>query len=297
MRHLASAALALPLLSASLACSDGTSSSAGAPAASSTASAPPPSGSDPHAGHDAHGGHGGAAAGTPAPTSARSVAFVWPQAGSTVFSEFDLAFGLQGMGVRKAGEDIADKTTGHHHLIIDGAAIPAGQPVPKDDKHIHYGDGASTVRVTLAPGEHSLTAQLADGAHLSYGPELSATMKVTVVPKPPKVGIAFANVKDGDVVKSPLELKFAVEGFTVKPAGEAVLDKTSGHHHVIIDSAPVPLGVVVPKDDKHIHFGKGETSTSLTLTPGEHTLTLQFADGAHLSFGPAMATTIKVKVQ
>jgi hypothetical protein len=34
----------------------------------------------------------------------------------------------------------------------------------------------------------------------------------------------------------------------------------------------------------------------MELAPGEHTLTLQFADGAHMSYGPTLASTIKVKV-
>jgi hypothetical protein len=235
--------------------------------------------------------------GTPAPTTAKSVSFAWPQAGSTVFSEFDVAFGVAGMGLRKAGEDVTDKSTGHHHLIIDDAGIALGQPVPKDDRHLHFGDASTTAHVKLAPGEHTLIAQLADGAHLSYGPELSATMKVKVVPAPAKIGVSFANLADGAVVKNPVLVKFAVDGFTLRPAGEDVLDKTSGHHHLIIDGAPEPLGSVVGRDATHLHFGKAETETTITLTPGEHTLTLQLADGAHMSYGPALARTIKVKAE
>jgi len=36
---------------------------------------------------------------------------------------------------------------------------------------------------------------------------------------------------------------------------------------------------------------------AVAVPAGEHTLTLQLADGAHLSYGPAMATTIKVTVK
>ncbi|MCA9543181.1 MAG: DUF4399 domain-containing protein, partial [Myxococcales bacterium] len=68
-------------------------------------------------------------------------------------------------------------------------------------------------------------------------------------------------------------------------------------HHIIIDGEGVAQGQVVPKDDKHIHFGGGQTETELELTPGKHTLTMQFADGAHMSYGPKMSQTITVEVK
>ena len=41
----------------------------------------------------------------------------------------------------------------------------------------------------------------------------------------------------------------------------------------------------MPADEKNIYFGKGQTNFEITLEPGEHTLTLQFADGFHQSYG------------
>ena len=60
---------------------------------------------------------------------------------------------------------------------------------------------------------------------------------------------------------------------------------------------PVPKGEVSPANDKSLHFGKGQTETDLTLPPGDHTLTLQFGDGAHQSYGPDMSKTITVHVK
>jgi len=111
-----------------------------------------------------------------------------------------------------------------------------------------------------------------------------------------KDGVRFLNVKDGATLSAQAALKFGVSGKTIRPAGEDVEDKTSGHHHVIIDGAAMPEGTVIPMDDKHKHYGKGQTETVLTLSPGAHTLTLQFADGAHRSYGPAWSQTIKVTV-
>lgn len=107
--------------------------------------------------------------------------------------------------------------------------------------------------------------------------------------------VFFVAPKDGQTVKSPVKVKFGLKGMKVKPAG--TLEAGTGHHHLIIDATPVAEKQIVPTDEKHIHFGMGQTETEVTLPPGEHTLTLQFADGSHLSYGPAMSATIKVKVK
>ncbi len=107
--------------------------------------------------------------------------------------------------------------------------------------------------------------------------------------------VFFVEPKDGATVQSPVQVKFGVEGMTVKPAGDMAAG--TGHHHLIVDGKPVPKGEVVPTDDTHIHFGKGQTETELKLAPGAHTLTLQFADGSHRSYGPDMSNTIKITVK
>lgn len=108
--------------------------------------------------------------------------------------------------------------------------------------------------------------------------------------------VYFKNLENGASVPRTFEVEFGVDGLRVRPAGENPLDHTSGHHHLIIDGGPVPSGRLVPLDDKDLHFGKGQTEAQITLPPGRHTLTLQFADGAHLSYGPKWAATITVNV-
>ncbi len=109
--------------------------------------------------------------------------------------------------------------------------------------------------------------------------------------------VDFVNLKDGDSVKSPFKVKMAVNGMKVRPAGEDAEDKTSGHHHLIIDGTSVPSGQVIPADDTHLHYGKAQTETKINLSPGKHTLTLQFADGAHRSYGGQFSKTITVNVK
>ena len=245
----------------------------------------------------AHGGHA-MANGTakPAPEQA-GVHFVFPQEGAKIFAKSALRFGVSGMTVTPAGQHVEDATRGHHHLIVDGAPIPQGQPVPFDDQHMHFGKGQTETEITLAPGTHTLTLQFANGAHLSYGPALSKTIRVEVLPAPTELGVFFVNLKDGDKVKSPFPVRFGVKGFALRPAGEDPLDKTTGHHHVIVDSTAVPLGQMVPADDKHIHFGKAQTETELSLPAGKHELQLQLADGAHSSYGPNLSARVSIEVE
>jgi hypothetical protein len=112
----------------------------------------------------------------------------------------------------------------------------------------------------------------------------------------PDAKVDFLTPKNGEKVKNPVKIKMDVSGIKIRPAGEDANDKHSGHHHVLIDMEAMPEGQAIPADDMHLHFGKGQTETEVTLKPGEHKLTLQFADGAHRSYGPKMSKTIKITV-
>ena len=106
----------------------------------------------------------------------------------------------------------------------------------------------------------------------------------------------FIGLKQGATVKSPVKIEMGVMGLKVDTAGPVVA--SSGHHHLMIDGPDsLAAGTVVPKDSVNIHFGKGQTETEINLTPGKHKLTLQFADGAHRSYGSKMASTITVTVK
>lgn len=107
--------------------------------------------------------------------------------------------------------------------------------------------------------------------------------------------VSFVEPADGATVSSPVSVKMGVSGMTVQPAGK--LADGTGHHHLIIDGEPVAAGTPVPADAQHLHFGKGQTETTVELPPGKHTLTLQFADGLHQSYGPAMSKTIEIEVK
>ena len=54
----------------------------------------------------------------------------------------------------------------------------------------------------------------------------------------------------------------------------------------------------IPATPTSIHFGKAQTETELTLTPGKHTLQLVAGDNVHRQFEPTVASkviTVNVK--
>ncbi|WP_323121710.1 DUF4399 domain-containing protein [Burkholderia alba] len=107
--------------------------------------------------------------------------------------------------------------------------------------------------------------------------------------------VFFVAPQDGATVSNPVHVKFGLEGMEIRQAGDMTPD--TGHHHLLIDGRPVPKGDVIPASERSLHFGKGQTETDVKLPPGQHTLTLQFGDGMHRSYGPEMSQTITVNVQ
>ena len=107
--------------------------------------------------------------------------------------------------------------------------------------------------------------------------------------------VDFATPRDGDTVASPFMVRFVVKDMAVAPAGE--IKPGTGHHHLLINVPAVADNSVIPADAQHMHFGKGQTETELTLAPGEHTLSLQFADGLHRSYGATYRKTIRITVK
>ena len=107
------------------------------------------------------------------------VFFVEPADGATVAQEIKVVMGIEGMEIKLAGDMTPD--TGHHHLIIDAPMIAEGEivPVDKPEQYKHFGKGQTDTMIKLAPGKHTLTLQLGDGAHRSLGERMRKTITVT----------------------------------------------------------------------------------------------------------------------
>jgi hypothetical protein len=110
----------------------------------------------------------------------------------------------------------------------------------------------------------------------------------------PQAKVFFSEPQDGAEISGEVKIVMGLEGMEIKPAGEVV--EGTGHHHILINKDFVPPGQVIPTDDVHRHFGKGQTEAVLELPPGEYKLTLQFADGLHRSYGKELSATVHIKV-
>lgn len=112
------------------------------------------------------------------------VFFVFPKDGAVVGTTFTAKFGLEGLAIKPAGEDMDNKKAGHFHILMNKEFFPADQVIPADENHIHYGKGQTEAELKLAPGKYKLTLQFADGGHRSSGQKLSQTIKITVKSRP-----------------------------------------------------------------------------------------------------------------
>jgi hypothetical protein len=115
------------------------------------------------------------------------------------------------------------------------------------------------------------------------------------VATPAGAEVYFIAPQNGAKVHGPVTVKFGLKGLGIAPAG--VKFDNTGHHHLLVDTdlSELKLDAPMPATDKIMHFGKGQTETTLTLTPGKHTLQLIFADYLHQSFDPPL-TSKKITV-
>ena len=66
-------------------------------------------------------------------------------------------------------------------LQLDVDTPPLDQPLPSDLNHIHFGNGQTEKKITLAPGPHTLQLILADDRHMPHDPPvISERIKVFV---------------------------------------------------------------------------------------------------------------------
>ena len=108
--------------------------------------------------------------------------------------------------------------------------------------------------------------------------------------------VLFTSPADGATVSSPVKVTMGAVNLIVEPAGD--VKAGAGHLHIMVDTDCLAAGQVVPKDDTHLHYGKGQMEAELVLSPGTHTLCLQAADGAHIALaGEGMTQRITITVK
>lgn len=120
---------------------------------------------------------------------------------------------------------------------------------------------------------------------------LSSAALADRTPAPEGAEVYFITPEEGATVSSPVTVQFGLKGMGIAPAGVAH-DKT-GHHHLLIDTG-LPEGedldYAIPADDNHVHFGGGQTETTIELAPGTHTLQLLLGDANHIPHDPPVAS-------
>lgn len=132
---------------------------------------------------------------------------------------------------------------------------------------------------------------------------LSAALLATAAfaggaPAPEGAGVYFVNIHDGDTVSSPVTVIFGLTGMGVAPAGTE--KEHTGHHHLLIDRPPLGMGedgadeleYGLPASDHLIHFGGGQTQTTLDLAPVDHTLQMVLGDAGHVPHSPPVTSDV-----
>ncbi len=215
--------------------------------------------------------------------------------GQKVRTPFLVEFAVRGMGVVPAGKVLAG--TGHHHLLVD-APLPVfvTEKIPFSDTHKHFGKGQTLTTLDLPPGKHRLRLLFADHDHrpyFVYSPEI--TVEVTGQrtgeapkidgrnfeatcrawyeeelsrPRPPGEWVNFANLRDGETVASPFNLRFSVDGWGVCAAGQSA-ERTG---HFVLET------LRDGREPKVQDFANGATQTTVALADGRYRLRLRFVD-------------------
>lgn len=123
---------------------------------------------------------------------------------------------------------------------------------------------------------------------------VSAAAWAGETPSAPGAEVYFVTINDGDTLSGPVQVVFGLSGMGIAPAG-IEMDNT-GHHHLLINRVPFGEGADdadmseygIYADENHKHFGKGQTETTLELSPGTHTLQLVLGDYSHVPHDPVV---------
>jgi hypothetical protein len=127
-------------------------------------------------------------------------------------------------------------------------------------------------------------------AAIALGITAVAVAQVKRTPSPAGAEVYFIAPQDGETVTSPVTVRFGLKGMGVVPAGMTF--DGAGHHHLVVDAKTPPLNAPIPADANHLHFGKGQTETTVALKPGKHTLQLVVGDQLHIPHEPAVVSKV-----
>ena len=117
---------------------------------------------------------------------------------------------------------------------------------------------------------------------------LASTVLWAATPAPEGAEVYIISPLNGETVSNPVTVRFGLKNMGVAPAG--VERANTGHHHLVIDAGlPSPM-LPIPSSANYVHFGGGQTQTTIELAPGKHTLQLVLGDYQHVPFEPMIAS-------
>lgn len=102
---------------------------------------------------------------------------------------------------------------------------------------------------------------------------------------------------NGEVVSSPVKVQFGLKGMGVAPAGIEYPD--TGHHHLLVNRSITDFSGPLPSGDADLlHFGGGQTETTISLEPGQYTLQMILGDQDHVPHDPpVMSEKVTITVE
>jgi hypothetical protein len=211
-----------------------------------------------------------------------------------VRSPFQVDFAVRGMGVVPAGKALDG--TGHHHILIDTPLpIDVRAAIPFSDTHRHFGKGQTGTVLDLPPGhpssapavrrprapallrlqprDRSRSERPAQREALPIDPPQLCSQTCAAWyadelarPRPPGEFVTVLNLRDGEPVASPFNLRFGVDGYGVCAAGQQA--ERSGHFLLELRQD----GRLVRRQD----LTNGATQLNLSLPDGRYALRLRF---------------------
>lgn len=115
-------------------------------------------------------------------------------------------------------------------------------------------------------------------------------------PSPNGAAASILSPAQGAEIEGPVTVIFSLKGMEIAPAG--VEKEHTGHHHLLINRDLPALDEPLATDDTLIHFGGGQTQTTLDLAPGTYSLQLILGDHNHIPHNPPVISqpvTIRVR--
>jgi hypothetical protein len=111
------------------------------------------------------------------------VFFVQPTDGATVRSPVHFEFGSEQFAIAPVPQgEIQPQDVrpgiGHFHLGVNTDCLPDGQVIVQAEPWIHFGTGANTIEMELAPGTYRFVVQAGDDLHRTFGGCESITVTV-----------------------------------------------------------------------------------------------------------------------